>query len=1004
MMQRRKPAIFDYEGQIYGPKCNNFLGCTCNIMDKYSIKGYGNANARVMLIGIAPGRQEEIWGVPLVGPSGDRNDKCLRVVKYPREKVYASNLICWRNDVPTTEEIAACWPRLRAEIQTVRPRLIVALGALACEWLTGYSIGKVRGNLIRPEYNRSEHFRELGEEWPLAVSPEGRTLSAGDVLWSGPRFGGESGDDDGHIFPLPTILPTWHPAATLRIGSLATDVIRDYMKIRRFLKGQLEPPNWKYTVVRNKADAQDVLNNLAGRTVAIDVETEKDLSDSFGKIICVAVAIKWDDEEIIRLRDGTQIGHDYQAWVFPVEVLRGLKWPKSVKWLEHNMQFDNPAIYKEFGIWLPGVYDTMLDSWSRDERPGRDEDSTSERSRSGEDSKPKGPGYHGLKQLSAEYCGSEPGYGDEMKKSFGKTLEEIAAPQLIPLEVEEIAREGGPAWPLKGATPSEQQKVAVELLPGVGVGTMGGNVGDGARDKDLGSPEPDSSALTTPVKAKGRKAKPKIPMRMETPEEAATRFALFLEALHKYNAFDAINTVMLPSRLPGRSCPAYETIIMPAARAYARIHMTGIPVDLDRVRELQEEWEPWIKNLEAELQEEAYDLGFRNPPKLKRDQLAKALYEEEHGEGAWMGEPINLGSSLQLGKLLFGILRLPVKVKSKKTGKPSVGKEAIAQINHPFVDRMEEVRTAKHVKGSHLDPIPDLVKGDGRLHANIWVNGAVNYRRSITKPPLQQYPKEHPKEFWKRLAEVRSVIRADPGFCLIEADYKQIELWGAALLSGDPVFLADMHSGDYHTRIVRDVFHCDEDVSSVVFDHTRRIAKSFNFAVIYRVEGNTLAKTMNEGAQFGRDTKPVTPNQAERLIRQWYARNRVFWAWQEELIREVRRTGKLINPLGEIRRFPLYDTMLDKQIVNWPVSSTCGAHSEISCVELEPIIRKELGGSVLFDTHDSLLVHVPIKKRTATRRIMQEIMEEPKVPGWPSLGVDFKISTTTWRDMHDWKE
>jgi DNA polymerase-1 len=282
--------------------------------------------------------------------------------------------------------------------------------------------------------------------------------------------------------------------------------------------------------------------------------------------------------------------------------------------------------------------------------------------------------------------------------------------------------------------------------------------------------------------------------------------------------------------------------------------------------------------------------------------------------------------------------------------------------------------------------------------------GATNYRRAITGPPLQQYPQEHPKPFWKKLAEVRSVLRPDPGFCFIEADYRQIELHGAARLSGDQVFLEDLKTGDYHTRIVREVFHCDDPEDSVVFHHTRRIGKVFNFAVLYRVEENTLSKAMNEGIAFGTNSKPVTPREAGRLIRQWYTRNRTYWLWQEELLKEVKRKGRLVNPFGEVRRFPLYDPLLDKQIVNFPVSSTCGAHSEISLIELEPIIRRNFGGSILFDTHDSLLFHVPTKKRRSAARIIREIMEEPKIPGWDPLEIEFKMSEVNWRQMKVWDE
>lgn len=1016
--ERRKPAALSYEGHEFGPSCYDFPGCTCDTMPKYSIRGFGNPNASTMLVGIAPGRQEILWGGPLVGPSGTRNDLCLAAVKYPRKKVYATNLICWQLDAPSAEQIAACWPRLRAEIEMVRPRLILALGGLACEFLTGYPIGKVRGAIIRPEYNKSPHFKDLAAYYAEREGPFEEPDATGD---SGSGLVERS--VGGGLY-LPTVLATWHPAATLRIASLATDVIRDYAKIRPFLKGRYEPLQWDWKLVTKRKEAQEVLDSLSGKTVqlkppiSIDVETEKDVNDAFGKIVCVAMATE--DPRGIRAPNGDPA---YFAWVFPVEVLRGLRWPKRVQWIEHNMGFDNPIIYREFDTWLTGVHDTFIDSLSRDERPGRDEEGGgTDRARSGEDKKPKGPGYHGLKVLASEYLGCPPGYGDEMKKSFGRTLEEIAAPQLILLTAEEIAR-------------AEESALAVDLLAGVDPRPLGKREANARESGPDAGPEPSASAESLPAaKPKARKgAKPKAPTRMETAEEASDRFEGFIQSLYKYNAFDAVNTVALPGRLPGKPCPARDTILMPAARAYARIHLTGVPVDLDRAKELQEAWTPWIADLEAELQQEAYDLGFRNTPKLKRDLTAQSLYEEEYGPKSWplgipearrkamtseerLGvtekwllengpnswpgyEPLNLGSSLQLGKLLFGMLRIPIKVRSKKTGKPSVGKEAIADISHPFVDRMEEVRTAKHVKASHLDPIPELVKGDGRLHPNIWTVGATNYRRSITDPPLQQYPQEHPKPFWKKLAEVRSIVRPEPGYCLIEADYKQIELHGAARLSGDPVFLADLATGDYHTRIVREVFHCEALEDSVEFSHTRRIAKVANFAVLYKVEENTLAKAMSEGSG-----KTVSPREAGRFIRQWYARNRRYYLYQEELIREVKRTGRLVNPFGEVRRFPLYDSILDKQLCNFPVSSTCGAHSELSLIELEPIIRREFNGQILFDIHDSLLFHIPIRKRRGASRVIREIMEAPKIPGWEPLEVEMKMSEINWREMKTWDE
>jgi len=106
----------------------------------------GNPEARVMLIGEAPGYQEEKEREPFVGPAGQKLNDILKAMGISREEVYISNIVKFRpatpkqttnNRKPSPEEMAACMPFVRAEIGIIQPEIIIALGGTAAEGLLG---------------------------------------------------------------------------------------------------------------------------------------------------------------------------------------------------------------------------------------------------------------------------------------------------------------------------------------------------------------------------------------------------------------------------------------------------------------------------------------------------------------------------------------------------------------------------------------------------------------------------------------------------------------------------------------------------------------------------------------------------------------------------------------------------------------------------------------------------------------------------------------------------
>jgi len=110
----------------------------------------GRPDAEVMLIGEAPGAEEDRLGKPFVGQSGQLLDKMLATIGLQRHSVYITNVIYWRppgNRSPTQAEIAACQPFLERQIELLRPKVIVFLGGISARGLLAVKEGvtKLRG-------------------------------------------------------------------------------------------------------------------------------------------------------------------------------------------------------------------------------------------------------------------------------------------------------------------------------------------------------------------------------------------------------------------------------------------------------------------------------------------------------------------------------------------------------------------------------------------------------------------------------------------------------------------------------------------------------------------------------------------------------------------------------------------------------------------------------------------------------------------------------------------
>ena len=130
-----------------------FEGCALKRTAKQLVFADGNPEADIMLIGEAPGAEEDRAGKPFVGRAGQLLDRMLAAIGLDRTRVYIANVVPWRppgNRTPTPQEVAICLPFMLRQIELVAPRFIVTLGAPATQTLLGLKEGikRTRGRWV----------------------------------------------------------------------------------------------------------------------------------------------------------------------------------------------------------------------------------------------------------------------------------------------------------------------------------------------------------------------------------------------------------------------------------------------------------------------------------------------------------------------------------------------------------------------------------------------------------------------------------------------------------------------------------------------------------------------------------------------------------------------------------------------------------------------------------------------------------------------------------------
>ena len=126
------------------------LDCNLKEIATNMVFSDGNHNSSVMILGEAPGAQEDLIGKPFVGEAGKLLDKMLGFINLSRNNFYISNMVFWRppgNRTPNDKEISACLPITKKHIQIINPKLLILVGSIAAKTLLNVKDGitKLRG-------------------------------------------------------------------------------------------------------------------------------------------------------------------------------------------------------------------------------------------------------------------------------------------------------------------------------------------------------------------------------------------------------------------------------------------------------------------------------------------------------------------------------------------------------------------------------------------------------------------------------------------------------------------------------------------------------------------------------------------------------------------------------------------------------------------------------------------------------------------------------------------
>lgn len=384
------------------------------------------------------------------------------------------------------------------------------------------------------------------------------------------------------------------------------------------------------------------------------------------------------------------------------------------------------------------------------------------------------------------------------------------------------------------------------------------------------------------------------------------------------------------------------------------------------------------------------DLGafsqFLNEVQAQLEALTLSIYEQA-------GTEFNIRSSQQLQQVLFETLGLP-KAGKTKGGALSTSQEALEKLadKHPIIDTILEFRKLEKMRSTYLEPFPQLVDQNGRIHTSFNQLATATGRLSSSNPNLQNIPVRGGMG-----SRMRSCFIASPGKFLVSADYSQIELRVLAHLSRDPALINAFKAGaDIHRSTASLLF---EKPEGEITPDERRNAKTINFGIIYGMGAQKLARELK-----------ISMKEAKGFIERYFEKLGTLKEYYDSIVEGARNNGFVSTMAGRRRFVPdIYSanaqaqSQARRQAINTVIQGSAADIIKIAMLKVHnDQTLNSLGARLILQVHDELLVEAPTSTAQQAGQRLAEIMTAVTV-GEQALDVPLLVEwgmAQNWGDAH----
>jgi DNA polymerase-1 len=379
----------------------------------------------------------------------------------------------------------------------------------------------------------------------------------------------------------------------------------------------------------------------------------------------------------------------------------------------------------------------------------------------------------------------------------------------------------------------------------------------------------------------------------------------------------------------------FNDIELPLVKVLARMEIKGVKVDVERLDLLAK--------------------GFSERLEVSTEKIYHMA-----------GEPFNVNSPQQLGRILFDKLGLPMGKKTK-TGY-STSMEVLSSLapHHPLPGEVLNYRSLMKMKNTYVDALPRMVNPHtGRIHTSYNQTATVTGRLSSSEPNLQNIPVRTEEG-----REIRRAFVADSGNLLISADYSQIELRILAHYSGDEALLEAFSEGeDIHLRTAAEIFGVQTDAVSA---EMRRQAKAINFGIIYGMSSFRLAKDLGIPQKTGHE-----------IIERYFERYQGVRSYVEEMPRTGREQGFVATLFNRKRFLPDLNSrnrnirqFAERTAINTPIQGSAADIIKLAMIRIDAELEKRsLPARMIMQVHDELVFEVEVGEAQEVAHLVQYEME-----------------------------